>query len=136
MIKRRDFIKTALIMSAGASLTTSTVASATNKLKFSGIIYTADDPGKWEKKVSGHAPKVSVDGKKVTISTMHSMSEQHYIVRHTLVCEHGRVLGEKTFYPTDKKAVSTFTLPEKHASKFYATSFCNKHDLWVTEFTV
>ncbi len=136
MKKRRDFIKTALALAAGATLGKSTIARAGSKLEFSGVIYTAENPGKWDKKVNSHAPKVKVDGKKVTIKTLHGMSEEHYIVRHTLVCEHGKVLGEKTFYPSDKKAVSTFTLPEKHAKKLYATSFCNKHDLWVTEFTV
>ena len=89
-----------------------------------------------EKKVGGHAPKVTVEGKNVTITNKHVMSKKHYIVRHTLVSENGNVLGEKTFYPSDEKAVSTFTLPEKHASTFYATSVCNKHDLWVNEFTI
>lgn len=129
-------MKTTLAMAAGAVVGKSTVASAGTKGKFAGIIYTAENPGKWEKKVGGHAPKVKVEGLEVTIKTLHGMSEEHYIVRHTLVCEHGKVLGEKTYNPTDKKAESTFTLPEKHAKKFYATSFCNKHDLWVTEFTV
>jgi len=136
MTKRRNFLKTTLAMTTGAVVGKSAIVSAGTKGKFSGIIYTVENPGKWEKKVNSHAPKVSVDGKEVTIKTLHGMSEEHFIVRHTLVCEHGKVLGEKTFYPTDKKAVSTFTLPEKHAKKFYATSFCNKHDLWVTEFTV
>ena len=136
MQKRRDFVKTSLLMAAGTAIGSSSAASAKNKLKFSGIIYTADDPGKWDKKVGSHAPKVAVKGKNVTITTKHGMTEQHYIVRHTLVSEKGEVLGEKTFYPTDKKAISTFTLPEKNNSKLYATSFCNKHDLWITEFSV
>jgi len=123
-------------MAAGTAIGSSSVATAKTKSKFTGIVYSADDPGKWEKKVGSHAPKVAVEGKNVTITTKHGMTEQHYIVRHTLVCEKGYVLGEKTFYPTNKKAVSTFTLPEKHGSVLYATSFCNKHDLWVTEFSV
>ncbi len=63
------------------------------------------------------------------------MSEVHYIVRHTLVAENGDVLGEKTFYPTDEQAVSSFEIPDGY-SKLYATSFCNKHDLWITEFSL
>jgi superoxide reductase len=101
----------------------------------SGIVYTAENPGQWAKKVGGHVPNVSIQGNKITITTDHVMSERHYIVRHTLVSEDGKVLGAKTFYPSDE-AVSTFELPEVPVSKLYATSFCNKHDLWVTEFTV
>jgi superoxide reductase len=136
MTKRRDFVKTTIAVAAGFVASKSTGVSAGTKSKFLGIIYTAENPGKWDKKVNSHEPKVNVEGKQVTIKTLHGMSDEHFIVRHTLVCEHGKVLGEKTFYPTDKKAVSTFTLPEKHAKKLFATSFCNKHDLWVTEFTV
>ncbi|OAD21094.1 Desulfoferrodoxin, ferrous iron-binding region domain protein, partial [Candidatus Thiomargarita nelsonii] len=102
----------------------------------SNIVYTAENPGQWAKKVGGHLPKVSIEGNKITITTDHGMSEKHYIVRHTLVSEDGKVLGAKTFSPSDEEAVSTFDLPEGPISKLYATSFCNKHDLWVTEFTV
>jgi superoxide reductase len=70
------------------------------------------------------------------ISTKHGMSAKHFIVRHTLVGADGLVLGEKTFYPLDEKAVSTFELPAMHTSTLYATSFCNKHDFWLTEFSV
>ena len=101
-----------------------------------GIVYTAENPGKWSKKVNGHLPQVKVEGKTVTITTDHTMGEAHYIVRHTLVSEDGTVLGEKVFSPADDDAVSTVELPEGHSGKLYATSFCNKHDLWVAEFTV
>ncbi len=101
---------------------------------FSGIIYTTENPGKWKGKEGSHAPQVSVEGRKVTITTPHPMSQEHYIVRHTLVLKDGAVAGEKTFFPVkDTTAVSTFELPEGYKFSFYATSFCNLHDLWVTE---
>ena len=129
-------MKVMLAITAGSVFGKSSIASEKTNRKFPGLIYTAENPGKWEKKAAGHEPKVKVEGKEVTIKTLHEMNEKHYIVRHTLVCEHGKVLGEHTFYPSDKKAASTFTLPEKHAKKLFATSFCNKHDLWVTEINV
>ena len=133
-MKRRDFIKTTLLIAAGSAMSNSSIAIAGNTSKFSGVIYTSADPGKWAKKIAGHEPKVSIEGKKVMIATHHSMSEEHYIVRHTLVLEDGTVVGAKTFYPLqDTKAVSTFELPAGYKAKFYATSFCNLHDLWVTE---
>ena len=96
-----------------------------------GIVYTKEQPGKWAKKVASHAPVVTVRGRRLTIETRHPMTVKHYIVRHTLVTPQGDVLGEKTFYPTDPRAMSEFEVPEG-ASLVYATSFCNKHDLWVT----
>jgi len=132
---RRNFIKSTLTVAAGMALGQTSTALAASGTLPSGIIYTAEDAGQWAKKVKGHAPKISVQGKSVTITTDHAMSDKHYIVRHTLVSSDGKVLGAKTFYPSDEP-VSTFELPDGHASKLYATSFCNKHDLWVTEFTV
>jgi superoxide reductase len=102
----------------------------------SGIVYTAENPGKWFRKVKGHLPKIEVEGRQVTITTDHVMGEDHYIVRQTLVSEDGKVLGEKVFSPVDDDPISTFELPEGYASKLYATSFCNKHDLWIAESTV
>lgn len=102
--------------------------------RFDGIIYTKENPGKWKGKEGSHAPQVSVAGRKVTITTPHPMTQGHHIVRHTLVLKDGSVAGGKTFFPVqDTKAVSTFELPEGYKSSFYATSFCNLHDLWVTE---
>jgi superoxide reductase len=102
-----------------------------------GIIYTKENPGKWKGKAGSHAPQISVEGRKVTITTPHPMSLGHYIVRHTLVLKDGSVAGEQTFFPVkDTKAVSTFELPEGYKSPFYATSFCNLHDLWLTEGTL
>ena len=121
-------------MSVGMVIGHSAKAFASSGSFPEGIIYTKENPGKWAKKVATHAPKVNIEGKNITISTKHPMSEKHFIVRHTLVAADGKVLGEKTFYPSDKVAVSTFEIPVDHGSKFYATSFCNLHDLWLTEF--
>ncbi len=135
MKNRRDFIKASLAITAGIVATNIPTAFANNHSFMKGVIYTKDNPGKWAKKISGHLPIFTVDGKKITIETKHGMSAKHYIVRHTLVTGNGEVLGEKTFYPSDEKALSVFKIVGEH-SVLYATSFCNKHDLWVAEFTV
>jgi superoxide reductase len=68
------------------------------------------------------------------------MTDEHYIVRHTLVSGNGDVLGEKRCHHLMQKAKSVFGLSDtqsKYAwntTTLYATSFCNKHDLWVAEF--
>ncbi len=135
MQARRQFLKGVVIAAGAAALSGGRRAFAAAGGFPSGIIYTQDNPGRWAKKVGSHAPKVSVKGKTVTILTAHPMSQKHYIVRHTLVSADGRILGEKTFYPTDKTALSTYQLPENAGTRFYATSFCNLHDFWMTEFT-
>ncbi|NIM97345.1 MAG: desulfoferrodoxin [candidate division Zixibacteria bacterium] len=135
MDNRREFLKKSVLMAAGMVVGSSAKALASSGKFPEGIVYTAESPGKWAGKAGSHAPKVKVDGLKVTITTKHPMSEKHYIVRHTLVTAEGKVIGEKTFYPSDKEAVSTYQLEAYHSPKMYATSFCNLHDLWVTEFT-
>jgi len=133
MTTRRDFLKGSLLAASSMALGAFTTASAAPQ-SFSGIVYTKTNPGKWREKAGSHVPKISVAGSKVTITTPHPMTQEHYIVRHTLVLEDGSVAGAKTFNPLqDKKAVSTFELPAGYKSKFYATSFCNLHDFWMTE---
>ena len=136
MNDRRNFLKKSVFLAAGmvAAKSATAFASPAPGDFPSGIVYTKDSPGKWAKKVGSHAPEIKVEGSKVTLTTRHPMSEKHYIARHTLVSADGTVLGSKTFYPSDKSAVSTYELPSGHGSKLYATSFCNLHDFWVTEF--
>ncbi len=136
MKQRRQFIKTTLLVAGGVALSAPALAKGTKSKEFKGIIYTEKDQGMWEGKAGSHAPVVSVEGNKVTLLTKHGMSEKHYIVRHTLVSDKGEVLGFKTFYPSDEKAESSYTLPENFKGVLYATSFCNKHDFWVTRFEV
>ncbi|MCA9733382.1 hypothetical protein KC799_14690 [candidate division KSB1 bacterium] len=133
-MNRRTILKTSVILPAAIAGTPfANLLGQTSSEKWpDGIIYTKDMPGKWEKKVKSHAPVVSVEGDKITLETVHGMSEEHYIVRHTLVTDKGEVVGEKTFYPVDEEAVSTFKLPAD-AKVLYATSFCNKHDFWITK---
>lgn len=47
----------------------------------------------------------------------------------------GKVVGEKVFKSSDKP-VSSFDLPAGFKGRLYVTSFCNLHDLWVTEITL
>ncbi len=135
MTERRDFLKGSLAAASIIALGSVSSAGAATA-PFTNIIYTADNPGKWAKKVGSHLPSITVEGSKVTLFTKHGMSEKHYIVRHTLVLEDGTVAGGKVFSPTDKEAKSTFELPAGYKGKIFATSFCNLHDFWLNEATV
>jgi len=133
MNERRNFLKNTLVVASGVALAPAALASSHRHAALPpGLIYTKENPGIWAKKVGSHAPRVSLKGDRVEIFTKHGMSEKHYIVRHTLVAADGRELGAKTFYPSDEEARSTYTLPAGYKGTLYATSFCNKHDFWVT----
>ncbi len=142
MSNRRTFLKSSLAVAAGIAVGHISPVSAEPNWHPKGIVYTKKYPGKWSKKIKGHMPNVKAEGNGVTVTTTHGMSKEHYIVRHTIVAKNGEVLGEKTFSPSDKEAKSVFELPDtssKYAwetTTLYATSFCNKHDLWATEFEV
>jgi len=134
MTDRRDFLKTTAVAASVVALGSATSVLAASA-PYAGVVYTRDQPGQWAKKVGSHAPEVKVEGGKVAVATKHPMSTEHYIVRHTLVLADGTVVGGKTFTPADKPE-SAFELPAGYKGKAYATSFCNKHDFWVTEFDV
>ena len=135
MNDRREFLKTAALAATTLTLASTGVAFASPPENLTNIIYTADNPGKWEKKVGLHTPQVTITGSTVAIATKHPMSEDHYIVRHTLVMQDGTVVGATTFTPADKPE-SSYELPAGYKGKIYATSFCNLHDFWLSEATV
>ena len=138
MIDRREFLKTTAVAASALAVTSAPkvfAAEAGGGSCHAGIVYTEKKQGQWEGKAGGHAPHVTVKDGKVSVVTVHPMSEPHFIVRHTVVLEDGTVIGMKTFTATDKPE-SSFTLPEGYTGKACATSFCNQHDLWVSEFTV
>ncbi len=141
MKNRRKFLKNSLIAAGAVALSGPLMAAGTAKKegninRFPGILYTEKDQGRWQGKAPSHVPQVKTEGNKVTLHTVHPMTKEHYIVRHTLVDSTGKVLGSKTFSPTDVQPISTFELPAGFHGKLYATSFCNKHDFWMKEFSV
>jgi superoxide reductase len=132
MNDRRVFLKSALAVAAGLSLGVGRASADTGPFP-SGIVYTAEDPGMWAGKVKTHLPEVSVESGMVKVTTRHPMSADHYIVRHTVVSADGKVVGSQVFTP-DSKPTSSYANVQK--GEYYATSFCNLHDFWVTKFTV
>ena len=136
MNKRRDFLKASLALATAAAVGSASRSIASSVSFPAGVVYTAENPGQWAAKVGSHAPIVSKDSMTITVTTKHPMSEIHYIVRHTLVAEDGTLIGATTFAPEDKEAVSTYKLAAESGSRIYATSFCNLHDFWLTEFTL
>lgn len=133
MKNRRDFMKSSLVVSAGVLASSALPVSAAENTKESIFVYSTKNPRRWAGKEGSHAPVVTVEGDTITVETKHGMSEGHYIVKHSLVTDTGEVLGENFFFPTDEKAISTFEIKGDY-KELFALSFCNLHDLWVTEF--
>ncbi|TIH12918.1 twin-arginine translocation signal domain-containing protein [Marinifilum sp. JC120] len=132
MTSRRKFMAMSAAATAAILMPVTNAAADKSRRYPSNIVYTKKDPGVWDKKAGSHLPQVEVKNGKAIIRTLHPMTEKHYIVRHTLVDADGNVISAKTFSNTDEKAVSRFKLPaDSKGKKFFATSFCNKHDFWV-----
>jgi len=102
---------------------------------YTNIIFTTDRPGKWSGKQAIHVPQVTIAGTQVAVVTNHPMSNDHFIVRHTLVLGDGTYVDAKTFTPVDKPE-SSFELPAGYKGKIFVTSFCNLHDFWMNEVEV
>lgn len=134
MQNRRNFFKTTAAAASIAALGSipGAFAAVTTPITYTNIVYTKDSPGQWASKVGSHLPQVTVTGTKVDVVTKHPMSNEHFIVRHTLVLEDGTFIGATTFVSTDKPE-STYELPSGYKGKIYVTSFCNKHDFWLAE---
>jgi superoxide reductase len=135
MQDRRDFLKGSLV-AAGVAVAAG-IGRAQTAAKFPpGLVYTKDAPGRWAGREGTHVPKATLEGKSLKVVTPHTMSEKHYIVKHTVLTTDGKLIGEKTFAPTDTAAESSFALPDGFKGTLWITSFCNIHDLWLSEFTV
>ena len=135
MKERREFLKGILVF-AGAAIVGSAMPVEAASTFPVALIYTKEAPGRWAGKEGSHAPKVTVEGKSVRVVTSHPMTQKHFIVKHTLVTAEGKFIGEKTFENTDPAAESSYEVPEGFRGTLLATSFCNLHDLWLTEFTI
>ncbi|MCG8538085.1 MAG: hypothetical protein MI808_23615 [Pseudomonadales bacterium] len=138
---RRNFIQAGIAgAAAGFMLPATAMAGEGSKLKSplaGSLYYTKENPGRWAAKVAGHAPVVEAADGMIMVTTPHEMlAHEHYIVKHTLFDANMNLLGETMFDPTkDKAAISQYTIKE-YKGVAYALSMCNKHDCWVTEFTV
>ncbi len=144
MKDRRSFLKGSVAATAVLTLASAEQALAGYPLTDSkpvadsglaGVVYSKYSQGKWQGKAGSHAPRITVKGNIVTVETRHVMSAKHLIIRQTLVGGDGTVLGSKNFQAGDK-AISVYELPSGYKGPLIATSFCNLHDLWITEVIV
>ena len=140
-MKRREILGLAVSGAAGIFVPTLAIAANKDKEMAGGVFYTAENPGRWSKKVAGHLPSVDIKWQNgvanVVVMTAHGMdAHKHYIVKHVLRDEDYKFLDEHMFDPmVDKSAVSKFLL-KGYSGKLHILSMCNKHDVWMAEATV
>lgn len=132
---RRFFLAASGASTLSLGAATPALAANGNDLPAVNVVYTADNLGVHQARKGSHLPKVEVADGKVTVSTPHGISDEHFIVRHTLLLADGSLVGARTFTSKDKP-VSEYQLPAGYKGKIYATSFCNLHDLWLTDYNV
>jgi len=130
-LRRRDFAKTAILGAAAAALPMAAHAAGPEE----NLIFSKDNPGHWTGKEATHTPVATAQGGMLTVRTPHPMTDDHFIVSHSVVLDGGKYLGRAVFTPKDQP-VSTHMLPAGYKGKVTVTSTCNLHDFWVASITV
>lgn len=132
----------ALIGGGAASLTAAAgPAFAENKQtrealrKLAGkLFYSTDRPGRWRGKEKGHSPLIKIDknGSDVLVraATHHSMSPDHYIIKHVLLDGDLNFIREQIFDLDFDNPRSRFELND-YSGRLFIVSFCNLHDNWI-----
>ena len=129
-MQRREFVASSLAVATAAVALPKAAQAAQGNDSMTNVVFTENDPGHWKDVEKLHVPLVKVEGRKMTVTTPHPMSEAHYIVSHTVVLEGGKFLDRKTFNWKDQP-VSEHRLPEGYKGKVMVTSTCNLHDWWL-----
>ncbi|VAW98507.1 hypothetical protein MNBD_GAMMA21-2200 [hydrothermal vent metagenome] len=139
---RRNFIHLAAAggvaaLFAPAVAVAGNAATALNTRMAGGVYYTAANPGRWSKKVSGHLPMIEKGDGKIQVVTGHAMTaHSHYITKHMLLDNNFNFLTEIMFDPIKQKAPQSEFDISKYNGTIYVVSHCNKHDAWVNSVTL
>ena len=103
-MNRRTFLKYGILLSASNIFVSNTLFgqdySLTKILSDSplagSLYYTAENPGRWHKKVDGHLPMIEKNGDTIEVTTGHEMrGYEHYIVKHVMFDENFNLFSEK-----------------------------------------
>ena len=133
-MQRRDLVKSVILGMTAASVMP-VAGNAADASANENVIFTESQPGHWAKAAPAHIPQTSVASGKVTVKTPHPMSEEHYIVSHSVVLGNGTFVSRKTFSHKDEP-VSEHPLPSDYKGKVTIISTCNQHDTWVKTISV
>ncbi|MDX1452450.1 MAG: desulfoferrodoxin family protein [Oleiphilaceae bacterium] len=129
---RRSFLKTAAV---GTAAVAATAMAGSATAADAPLVYSKGKAGDYEGKTGSHAPVITVEGSKVTVTTKHEMTPHHYIALHSLQGA-ATYFGSYEFGIKDlgegKVAVSTYDIGS-YTGPLKAISVCNLHDVWISE---
>lgn len=87
MNNRRDLLKTTALAASLAAFGSVRRSFAAGKPKYTNIIFTKDDPGRWKGKESIHVPQVTITGSKVVVDVSGALHRQaHAASRRRHIC--------------------------------------------------
>ena len=140
-LNRRLFVSGGLVGAVSPVMLHAVPASAAGDVEaisqLSGkLFYTSEARGRWAGKEGGHAPMIERSANAIEITTGHEMDGyNHYIVKHALLDADLKFVTETMFDPEKDTPVSQHSI-KGLSGPLYALSLCNKHDLWLTSFTL
>ncbi len=137
-MRRRTFIVTGMAgaLSSLPMFVRAAPPSALDTPLAGSIYYTKDKPGRWADLADSHAPQVESDDGLIMVTTLHEMTMQHHIIKHTLFDGNMSLLGETLFDPQTKSAAVSQYQIKDYKGVAYVVSMCNLHDCWVTRFMI
>ena len=140
---RRNFVRlgvaggVAALFAPAASIAGSKSSAGLDSNMAGGLYYTAANPGRWSKKVSGHLPMIEKGDGQIQVVTGHVMTPHaHYITKHVLLDSNFKYLTEVLFDPTKHKAPKSVFKTSQYNGTVYVVSHCNKHDSWINSVTL
>lgn len=156
---RRDFLRSASLLSAAAAVPLSTVVTAcgidaqsatitgrsihweeiADKLKGPGI-YSTQNEGIWTGKAGSHAPQVTVTALGIQATTPHPQGPEedpgHYVLCHFVEAADGTIFDFRVYTRFDTAGFTTaLYVPETYIGSLTVYQYCTKHDLWATPVT-
>jgi desulfoferrodoxin (superoxide reductase-like protein) len=103
--------------------------SSSSSSSGSGQVFTKEQPGQWVGKEAAHVPSLVGGAGNLKVKNAHEMTPQHYITKHELRDETGKVLAEKQIAATELPE-STFMIPKPAGVSIFAFATCNQHGIW------
>jgi superoxide reductase len=160
---RRDFLRSATLLSTAAAVPMSAIVSACSsgsgsppagdtvaersaawkmlaeplKLPY---VYTMANPGGWVGKEGTHVPQVAADSMGILVTSAHpqggpTTTEGHYILCQFVEGTDGTIFDFVMYTRLDEDGVSNpLFVPETYKGELRVFQYCTEHDIWMTTF--
>jgi hypothetical protein len=160
---RRDFLRSATLLSTAAAVPMSAIVSACSSDSGSApagdsvaersaawkllaeplkmpYVYTMANPGMWVGKEGSHVPTVAADTMGLLVTSGHpqgapATTEGHYILCQFVEGLDGTIFDFVMYTRLDNDFVSNpLFVPDTYKGELRVYQYCTEHDLWLTSF--